>query len=244
MPKAAYADSNSDVLAGISLFASLKMHDRDELGELLRTMHLESSQTLFWIGDQGDDFFIVRRGRMHLTVPDDDGRESTVAILQSGQFFGELSLLDGGPRTATARALSDVELLSLSRAEFLSFCRNHPDATIHIISVIASRQREMLDKLRGIKNANDVGLSKVNVWTRFADWIAATSASKTFVVGHVTAVICWVGINLVLGHGGFDPFPFLLLGMAASLEAIFLSIFVLISQNRQSEKDRIRADLD
>jgi uncharacterized membrane protein len=233
-----------DPLATIPLFASLQPRHRAELAARLQRRSVAAQQTIFWIGDAGDEFFVVRAGEVVLTMPDDGGKESVLALLQPGAFFGELSLMDGGPRTATARAQSDAELLALSRTHFLEFVARHPDASIHIIGVLAQRQRETLQKLRGIRNANEVELSRSTTWMKIADFIASTTASKGFVITHLAFVGGWIGLNLALRGRAFDPFPFLLLGMIASLEAIFLSIFVLISQNRQTEKDRIQADLD
>ncbi|HVT88932.1 MAG TPA: DUF1003 domain-containing protein [Tepidisphaeraceae bacterium] len=236
---------HTDPLANIPLFASLDPADRAELSAALQTKELKAHQPLFWIGDDGDEFYIVRKGRIVLTIPDDDGRETTLAILEPGAFFGELSLLDGGPRTATARAMTDVELLSLSRFEFIAFLERHPKTNSHIIGVVVTRQREMLEKLRGIKNVNQVVLGEVTAWSRISDKISNVLSSEAFLLTHLTAVIFWIGTNLYLGQErGFDPFPFMALCMMASLEALFLSIFVLISQNRQARKDRIRADLD
>jgi len=94
-----------------------------------------------------------------------------------------------------------------------------------------------------VANVNQVIKEHTTTWTRISDGIVAMSATRKFVLFHVTAVLAWVVINLAIDKG-FDPFPFALLGLTATLESIFLSIFVLISQNRQTEKERIRSDLD
>jgi uncharacterized membrane protein len=168
----------------------------------------------------------------------------TIAVLKPGDFFGEISLLDGGPRTATIRAEEAVILYSLSRHDFLEFLKRHPAAAIHVLTVLGQRQREMLQKMRGLKNVNEVAQERATRWQRIADVIAAVSASQAFVVFHVFLFAGWMIINPLLGEHALDPFPYNLLTMIVSLEAIFLSIFVLISQNRAGEKDRLRADLD
>jgi uncharacterized membrane protein len=168
-------------------------------------------------------------------------------VLGPGDFFGELSLLDGGPRTATSHALTDLQLLCLTREEFLDFIRAHPSSTIHTIQVLARRQRETIEQLRGIRNPNKF-IQEITeqgpLWNRIADKIAALSASQVFLLVHVVWFLAWTSINSLAGTLAFDPFPFGLLTMIVSLEAIFLSIFVLVSANRQTEKDRIRAELD
>ena len=102
----------------------------------------------------------------------------------------------------------------------------------------------MVGRLRGIKNVNEVIQESATLWHRVADSIAAVSASQVFFLLHVLWFAAWIAVNLARGDRGFDPFPFGFLTLVVSLEAIFLSIFVLISQNRQSQKDHIGADLD
>src|SRR5207237_1086101 len=133
---------HSPPLANIALFSSLEHSDQEELAQLLEPRELKAHAPIFWVRDRGDEFFIIKHGRVTLTIPDDDGREQTLAVLNTGEFFGELSLLDGGPRTATARATTDLTLLVLSRTAFLRFLEKHPRATIHIVEILAQRQRE------------------------------------------------------------------------------------------------------
>ncbi|CAN5590027.1 hypothetical protein BH10PLA1_BH10PLA1_16430 [soil metagenome] len=235
----------SEILAKIPLFSVLSLEEREELSRALKERQVAASVPLFWVGDVGTDFYIVSHGRVTLSCPDESGQDITLAELGPGHFFGELSLLDGGRRTATARAKVDSTLLSLDREAFHAFLLRHPSATVHIISVLGARQRDMLDKLRGVANVNEVIKEHTTAWMRIADGIATISASRGFVFFHGSLVLLWMAINLILGEKkAFDPYPFFLLAVFASLESIFLTIFVLISQNRQTEKDRIRADLD
>ncbi len=231
------------LLANNPLFAKLTTEQLAELTSLLKERRVESQQPVFWIGDEGADFYVIQVGRVSVCYPDDMGHEVTIAVLNAGDFFGEISLLDGGPRTATIRADGDVILLSLSRQDFLQFLTRHPSAGIHVLTVLGARQREMLEKLRGVKNVNEVIEERATTWQRIADVIAAVSASQAFVIFHVFMFGGWMAINAVMSHP-FDAYPYQLLTMIVSLEAIFLSIFVLISQNRSGEKDRLRADLD
>jgi CRP/FNR family cyclic AMP-dependent transcriptional regulator len=235
---------DQDLLANIPLFAKLNAAELAELSGLLKEQKVENQQPVFWIGDEGADFYLVQVGRVAICYPDELGHEITIAVLNAGDFFGEISLLDGGPRTATVRADGDVQLLSLSRHDFLEFLKRNPSAGIHILTVLGQRQREMLEKLRGVKNVNEVMEERTTRWQKVADLIAAVSASQAFVIFHVFLFAGWMVWNKIAGEKAFDPFPYNLLTMVVSLEAIFLSIFVLVSQNRAGEKDRIRADLD
>ena len=96
---------NPEPLAGIQLFAGLSLEERGELAALFKPRALKANEAVFWIGDKGTEFFIVKSGQINICFPDEAGKETTLALLGPGHFFGEISLLDGGPRTATARAL-------------------------------------------------------------------------------------------------------------------------------------------
>ena len=231
-------------LSSIPLFARLSPEEHGTLLGLLQVREVPAHQPIFWIGDAASECFIVRKGEVVLTYPDEGGHETILGVIHQGEFFGEISLLDGGGRTATARAQTDVELLALGRDDFHAFLRQHPAAAIHVITVIGQRQREMLGRLRGIRNVNQVIDESATLWHRVADSIAAISANQVFFAIHLVWFGFWIVLNVLRGDHGFDPFPFGLLTLVVSLEAIFLSIFVLISQNRQSEKDKIGADLD
>lgn len=235
---------DTSLLAGVPLFSKLDRHELEALGALLKVREVDANQPVFWIGDRGEELYIIAEGRVQVSYPDESGKEVVLAVLDGGAFFGDLSLLDGGPRTASIRTIDPCRFYTLSRSDFLAFLQKHPTASIDVLTVLGSRQRDILDKLRGVTNANQVIEQRATTWQRVADVIAAISASQAFVLFHVVWFGAWVIYNVIRGEDGWDPFPFGLLTLIVSLEAIFLSIFVLISQNRSGEKDRIRADAD
>ena len=233
-----------DLLRGIPLLAKLSDLELAALAELLQSKTFEANQAVFWMGDTGTDFFIIRSGKIALSYVDEDGKEQHLAMLAPGQFFGELSLFDGGRRTATARAAEPSELLSLGRADFQQFLAAHATAAFHILVVLGQRQREMLDKLRGIKNVNAVVAEKASSWHRISDVVARTMASPIFIIIQLVILFVWILINHMQGDRAFDAYPFSLLSLVVSIEAMFLSSFLLVSQGKQSDRDRVRADLD
>jgi len=238
-------------LAHIPLFSELDAAEQQALFASMRIQMVEPHQTVFWRGDKGDSLYLVSRGQVSVTVPNDDGKHVVLDYLGSGGFFGEISLLDGGPRTATVRTTQRTELYVLKRDDFHRFLRQRPDVAIEILTVMGRRQRISTEALRGMKNPNLVfEQTRVTIWQHVSDFIARTAASQWFVLFH----LCWFGgwiivnfltaLRVLPSSWAFDPFPFGLLTMIVSLEAIFLSIFVMVSQNRQNEKDRLRIDLD
>src|SRR4051812_45158865 len=110
-----------ELLAGIPIFAGLTGDERWELARVVTARDVPAREVLFWVGDPGAEFFIISAGQVEITVPDQAGREMTLAVLGPGDFLGEIALLDGGTRTATARARTDATLLCLARSEFLAF---------------------------------------------------------------------------------------------------------------------------
>jgi uncharacterized membrane protein len=237
-----------DILATIPLFAQLPPQERAELEAMLKSTAYSAHRPVVWLGDQGDDFYILKSGKCLVSCPDESGKEVVLATLGPGQFFGEISLLDGGPRTATVRASENSELLSLSRPDFLNFLRKHPDAAIYMLGILGKRQRDTNEKIRGIKNVNQVVAETQGRWQVIAERIANISASQWFVLVNLVFFGFWVILNITLkltGHTPWDDPPtFGTLGFMVTIEALFISLFVLISQGQQGERDRIRADLD
>jgi CRP-like cAMP-binding protein len=248
----------TDIFTRIPLFAELDAGEREELRRLLQPRELDAQQVLFWIGEAGDDFFIVESGHVVICYPDENGKEVTLATLGSGQFFGELSLLDGGRRTATARAQGAVRLLALGREKFHHFLNEHPSAAIHILTELGRRQRDQIEKLRGVKNANEVVEERRTPVQRFVERIARLFASEIFLLVNLLFISAWVVFQKIAydqAHAK-DPksFPsisfldtpptFFWLGFMVTVEALLLSIFVLNAQRRQAQRDSIKADLD
>ena len=237
-----------DVLGNIPLFAQLPSEERAELETLLKSTPHPANRPVVWLGEQGDDFYIVKSGKCLVSCPDESGKEVDLATLGAGQFFGEISLLDGGPRTANVRTIVDSELLTLARTDFLNFLRRHPDAAIYMLGILGKRQRETNEKIRGIRNVNQAVAEAQGRWQRIAEWIANISASQWFVLINLVFFGAWIIVNVGLkltGHTPWDDPPsFGTLGFMVTIEALFISLFVLISQGQQGQRDRIRADLD
>ncbi len=243
-------DAQGHPLSHIPLFARLAAAEQEALLGAMTHQSVAANDVVCWIGDEGDTLFVVEAGHVAITAPDDRGDHITLDTLGPGGVFGEISLLDGGPRTATVRAVTSVSLLALKRDVFHAFLRQRPDVAIDILQIMGARQRVSTAALRGVKNPNAVIAEKATVWQRVSDVIATVAASQAFTLAHVAWFGTWIVMNVLAAVGwlpvtlGFDPYPFGLLTLIVSLEAIFLSIFVLVSQNRQSERDRIRTDLD
>jgi len=237
-------------LSHIPLFAPLEGPEQEALLASMARQVCKAGETIFWVGDEGDALYVVEAGRVTITAPDERGDHITLDTLGPGGVFGEISLFDGGRRTASVRAVTDTTLLALRRDVFHAFLRQRPEVAIAILHIMGARQRASTAAIRGLKNPNAVMAEATTVWQRVSDVVATIAASQAFTLTHITWFGTWITMNVLAAIGllprvlGFDPYPFGLLTLIVSLEAIFLSIFVLVSQNRQSERDRIRTDLD
>jgi CRP/FNR family cyclic AMP-dependent transcriptional regulator len=235
------------MLADVELFEHLGDEDRQRLAEAIDLRELAAGDILFHAGEPGESLFIVRSGEVELFVRDNAGQKIPLTIACANQIFGELALLDRGPRTATALALSDAELLALDRDDLLLLFQKTPTAALRLLAGMGhmTRKADELIRTRVSRNVNEEVVEHTTVMQHIADVISWFSGSMPFLFVNAAIFAAWIGINsLPLGLPHFDPYPFGLLTMAMSIEAIFLSCFVLISQNRQAEKDRVRADIE
>ena len=238
---------NDQMPNAVGLFELLGEDERRTLAENCGTVRLSGGECLFQIGEPGGTLYVVSSGAVEIYIKDTAGQKILLKTAESGDFFGEVSLFDARGRTATAVALTECELLALSRADLLAAFRRNPETALGMLAAMGSMLREA-DKLlqtNVARNVNEMMEKTMSPLERVTDWIAWFSGSLYFLVLTALWFAIWIGVNtLPLGIPAFDPFPFGLLTMIVSLEAIFLSCFVLISQNRQSEKDHLRSDVE
>jgi CRP/FNR family cyclic AMP-dependent transcriptional regulator len=234
-------------LAAIRMFDHLNEDDRIALANVIDELAVPAGHTLFQAGDPGDSLFIMQSGEIELFIKDTAGQKIVLTTAQPGDMFGELAMLDTGPRTATALALSDSDVLVLDRSDLVMLFQRKPEAALHMLAALSglTRKADELLRTRVSRNVNEEMEVHSTPLLRIADWIAWFSGSMAFLILNGGWFVIWIAINtLPLGLPHFDPFPFGLLTMIVSLEAIFLSCFVLISQNRQAQKDKVRADIE
>jgi len=244
------------LLAEVPFFQLLDERERSTLAEQLDVVRFSAGQTIFNYGDPGDSLYVIRSGEVEIFVKDDTGERILLETARAGDFFGELSLLDGGARNASVLATQDAELLKLSRADLDHFVRLQPAAAMDLLTATGRRLRTTALLLRhtASRNVNTAVEDTRTLVQKVADAIAEFSGSITFLVVHLVLFFVWIILNVgwvetwdagfLQRLSGFDPFPFGLLTMAVSLEAIVLSVFVLLSQSRQAAKDRIRSDIE
>jgi len=240
--------TDAALLQEVPFFQLMDEQERTALAGVLDVVRVPANQVVFHYNDPGDALYIIRSGSVEIFVTDDTGKRIVLETATTGDYFGEISLLDRGPRTASVVATQDLEALRLDRPDLEQFLNRYPSAGLDMLAVMGRRLRASAEQLRhtASRNVNEEMEDRRTIVQKSADWIAEFSGSMTFLVLNAAIFLVWIVVNtdLVPHVPSFDPFPFGLLTMAVSLEAIFLSIFVLISQNRMAAKDRIRADIE
>lgn len=240
--------TDATLLANIPFFKPLDDDERAEIAQTLEEVHFPAGHVIFEIGDPGDALYVIRTGQAEVFIKDDTGTRIVLEVDGPDDFFGEISLLHPGPCIGTALVTREMDALRVDRDDLERILQHHPTMALDILEVVGVRLRDVNTRLRhtASRNVNDQMVDTRSTIQRVADWIAEFSGSIAFLAVNAALFLIWIVVNtsLVPGVHAFDPFPFGLLTMAVSLEAIFLSIFVLISQNRQAAKDHIRADIE
>jgi uncharacterized membrane protein len=235
-----------EALRSVPLFASLDDAAAKTLRELLKSQHVASNTRLFRQGEQGDAMYLIESGRIKISIHDDENRELTLAELAQGDFFGEMSLIDGRQRSATASVIEDASLAILSREAFLSFVRANPDVALEMLSALSDRLRRTDELLRSrvSRNANEEEQARLTPADRAADKITAFGGSWKFIGFAMGLLVVWIVLNSVVLGRAFDTFPYNLLDLVFGIIAGIQAPIIMMTQNRQSESDRLRADLD
>ena len=240
--------TNAAVLADIPMFSLLDDDERATLAELLETHHYSRGQTIFQYGDAGDTLYIVRTGRVQVFVENNEGEKIVFGENEPGDLFGEISLLDGGPRTANAIVIDDCELLELDRDGLFHLVQKRPHAGIDMLTVMGRRLRATDELLRThvSRNLNEEEEERLSFGERIADHVASFGGSWTFIIVFTSVMAAWMSLNIWLArtHRAFDEYPFILLNLALSALAALQAPVIMMSQNRQASKDRLKADLD
>jgi uncharacterized membrane protein len=235
-----------EALRSVPLFASLDDNAARELRSLLKLRAVKGDTVLFRAGDSGDAMYLIETGRVRISVHDEDKEEVTLAELAGGDFFGEMSLIDGKQRSADARVIDDASLAILDRDKFLTFVRSNPDVALEMLSAVTDRLRRTDDLLRRrvSRNVNEEQAARLTMADRAADLLAEFGGSWKFILTSIGLILFWIALNSYILIKRFDPLPFQMLNLVLAVIAGLQAPIIMMSQNRQGQKDRLRADLD
>jgi CRP/FNR family cyclic AMP-dependent transcriptional regulator len=236
--------ANPEFLKDIALFQWMDEAERAQVASLMDEVTFTEGQQIYHEHDQGGTCYILRSGRVELSVVDERKEKLVVDLLEPGELCGEYSLLDGGTRVNTATALEAVEALSLERPDFVDFLKKHPDASLDVLKALTKRIRRA-DRLlkQRVQDPQEIIEEGETLGDRVADVVASFGGSWKFIILFSTMMLVWMLLNTLMGLR-FDPFPFILLNLALSALAALQAPVIMMSQNRQDAKDRIRSEAD
>ena len=235
-----------DAIRSVPLFGSLDDEAATDLRRLLLTQDTKAGTTLFRTGDVGDAMYLIESGRVRITVSDDDNKPIVLAELARGDFFGEMAIIDGKNRSADAGVIEDAKLAVLSRDNFLRFIQSNPAVALEMLSATFSRLRRT-DKMlqqRVSRNVNEEQDKRMTLADRAADMLAEFGGSWKFIGLAIGLILFWIALNSLILIRGFDPMPYQMLNLVLAVVAGLQAPIIMMSQNRQGSKDRLRADLD
>ena len=244
----------ADSLSRIPLFQRLTPEELEQLAAEVDQVKFDPDETIFNEQDKGDALYVVEAGSVRIWVLDEDVEPVTLKELGPGEFFGELAVLDRGPRSTNATAIVETTLHRLSSDDFQAFLMKHPDVAIDVICEIGARMRQtnMLVSQRATRNINVEMEERSTIGQRVADRVASFGGSWTFIIIYVSFLVGWMGLNTFIlvhyGHGEngaqYDPYPYILLNLMLSMTAALQAPIIMMSQNRAAEKDRLAAEQD
>lgn len=239
----------ADLLAQIPLFEGLSDDDRQVLGGRLTEKKFKAGELVFEKGEKGSSMYIVISGSVQIFLPPPDKDTPRVVLkdVRTGEYFGELSLFDDKPRSASVEATVDAVLLELTRDELGEHLQKSKGAALAILSEMANRLRET-NAMLSQRAAKDVvkEFEENLTWSqRLADKVAELNGSWAFILFLIVLTGGWSAINVALGQDhAFDAYPFQFFNLALAILVALQGPLIVMSQNRESKKDRAQAETD
>jgi len=237
---------NPEVLKHVPLFALL---DDDETAVLAGQVELRSfapRQRIYKIGDPGGAAYVMVSGRVRVTTVDQDHQEVVVDEPGHGEFFGFASMLEQTPHQTAAIAIEETVCVEVDRNDISVLLQRKPLAGMDMLAVLGRQfhASQHLVRLRAMRNANEVIDREATFGERIADMVAGFGGSWTFIITFLIGLVVYSAINVLLGHKAWDPYPFILLNLILSMLAALQAPVIMMSQNRQDTRDRLRGELD
>jgi CRP/FNR family cyclic AMP-dependent transcriptional regulator len=236
--------TRQELLANIPLFESLTPDELDALSRRLEQVEYPEGEVIFRQGDEGSALFIIEDGAVEISYGEGRGK-IILATLFTGQYFGELSLFDGAPRSATATTGKKSRLIRLDRDDLVDFVNKNPSAALRIIAEMSERLRQTNELMsqQVSRNVLEEEEEHLTFGQRIADRVAAFGGSWPFIFIFGVVLLAWMAMN-VIALLSFDPYPFILLNLVLGILTSLQAPIIMMSQNRQASKDKLLAEND
>jgi CRP/FNR family cyclic AMP-dependent transcriptional regulator len=235
-----------EALKQVPLFALLDDDEAAILAGQVELRRFSPRQRVYKIGDPGDKAYILVSGAVQVTTVDDDHQEVIVDQPAAGEFFGFASMLEQTPHQTNAVATEDTVAIEVDRSDILILLQRKPHAGMDMLTVLGRQfhASQQLVRLRASRNPNVLIEEKTTFGERIADAVAGFGGSWAFIIMFAASIIIYSGINIFLRNRAWDPYPFILLNLFLSMLAAIQAPVIMMSQNRQDTKDRLRGELD
>jgi CRP/FNR family cyclic AMP-dependent transcriptional regulator len=234
------------VLKNVPLFSLLDDDERAVLAGQVELKTFSARQRIYKAGEAGGRAYVMVSGKARITTVDEDQQEVVVDEPAHGEFFGFASMLEETPHQTTAIALEETVCVEVDRDDIAVLLQRKPHAGMDMLTVLGRQfhASQRLIRARANRNPNDVIEKDMTFGERIADKVAGFGGSWTFILSFGAAIVIYSAINVVLGRSAWDPYPFILLNLLLSMLAAIQAPVIMMSQNRQDTKDRLRGELD
>src|SRR5580704_2452822 len=233
-------------LRHVPLFALLDDDEASVLASQVEVKKFAQRQRIYKIGDPGSQAYVMMSGRVQVTTVDEDNQEVMVDEPGHGDFFGFASMLEQTPHQTSAMAIEETACLEVDRDDIATLLQRKPMAGMDMLTVLGRQfhASQQLVRLRANRNANEMFEEESTFGDRIADTVARFGGSWTYIILFGVVLVIYTSINIALANRAWDPYPFILLNLFLSMLAAIQAPVIMMSQNRQDTKDRLRSELD
>ena len=237
---------NPEMLKQVPLFALLDEEETAVLAGQVELKKFAPRQRIYRIGDAGGRAYVMVSGAVRVTTVDEDHQEVVVDEPAFGDFFGFASMLEQTPHQTNAIALQETVCVEVDRDDIAVLLQRKPHAGMDMLTVLGRQfhASQQLVRVRSTRNPNEVIDKESTLGERIADSVARFGGSWTFIITFGVVLCLYTTINSVLHRSAWDPYPFILLNLFLSMLAAIQAPVIMMSQNRQDTKDRVRSELD
>ena len=234
------------ILRQVPLFAQLDDDETAVLAAQVEIRNFAARQRIYRIGDPGGRAYVMVSGAVRVTTVDEDQQDVVVDQPSTGEFFGFASMLDGTPHQTNAVALEPTVCIEIDQDDIAALVRAKPHAAMDMLNVLGRQfhAAQQLVRVRAARNANEIIEAEMTFGERVADAVAGFGGSWKFIIAFAATLVVYTAVNLALGRSAWDPYPFILLNLFLSMLAAIQAPVIMMSQNRQDTKDRLRSELD
>ena len=235
-----------EVLKNVPLFALLDDEETAVLASQVEFKTFAARQRIYKIGDPGGQAYVLLSGKVRVSTVDEDHQEVVVDEPAEGEFFGFASMLEQTPHQTNALALEETGCLEISRDDISTLLERKPHAGMDLLTTLGRQfhAAQALVRLRANRNPNEVIEAETTLGESIADSVARFGGSWRFIITFGILLTVYTVVNIALGRKAWDPYPFILLNLFLSMLAAVQAPVIMMSQNRQDVKDRLRGELD